>query len=288
MKREYRLDLRLFDEGAGGAPSAEAVGAEGESQKGPESETSVTADTLEAKRTEFEKLIKGEYKELYDERAQKMIDARFKKTREFESRLKSLEPVMDILASKYGVEARDAEALLKAIEEDDGYYEEEAMEKGLTVEQLKHLKKIERENAEFKRAAEEQQRRQEASRVYSDWQRQSDELKAIYPSFELEKECQSPETGMRFVELLRNGIDVRTAYEVIHKDELLGGAMRYTAEAVRQKTVNDIRARGMRPAENGTSGNAASTVVKSDPRSFTKKDREEISRRVLRGERIEL
>lgn len=286
MKREYKLNLRLFDEGAaGGAPAPEG---DSGAQSGPESETSVTADTLEAKRAEFEKLIKGEFKDVYDERAQRMIDARFKKTREFEARLKSLEPVMDVLASRYGVEAKDAEAILKAIEEDDGYYEEEALEKGLTVEQLKHLKKIERENAEFKRAAEEQQRRKEAGRVYSEWQRQADELKAIYPGFELEAECKSPDTGMRFVELLRNGIDVRTAYEVIHKDDLIGGAMQYTAEAVRKKTLNDIRARGLRPAENGLSGNAAATVVKSDPKSFTKKDREEISRRVLRGERIEL
>lgn len=57
--------------------------------------------------------------------------------------------------------------------------------------------------------------------------------------------------------LLRSGVDARTAYEVVHKDEIIGGAMQYTAQRVQEKVVNDIRARGMRPPENGGSGHRA-------------------------------
>ncbi len=290
-----KLNLSLFGEeggqegGQAQEPENTEYGKQAE-QPGKETETTVIADSEQARRQEFERLIKEEYKDLYDERAQKMIDARFKQVRTLEEqaeKTKELEPVLEMLAQKYGVDSTDAQALARAIEEDDSYYEEEALEKGLTVEQLKHMKQIERENAAFKRAAQEQQRRENADRIYAQWQQQASECQRFYPQFDLAGEC-AADTGERFLDLLKNGIDVRTAYEVIHKDELLSGAMALTAHTIQEKTVNDIRARGMRPAENGGSGSSAARIVKKDPSTFTRKDREEIARRVLRGERIEL
>lgn len=252
----------------------------------------VTTDTQEQRRAEFERLIKDEYKDLFDERAQQIVNARFKEVKALEAQAnqaKALSPVVDMLASKYGVDGSNIDALVKAIQEDDSYYEDEAMQKGLTVEQLKAMKRLERENAEFKRAAQEQQRRANADRIYAQWEQQSESLKSVYPGFDLRTECNNPETGARFVGLLKSGVDVKTAYEVIHKDDLIGGAMQYTAQTIQQKTMNDIRARGMRPAENGGNGNSAAVVRKPDPRTWTKKDREEVSRRVLeKRERIEL
>lgn len=308
------INLRLFDgEGGGSAPAGEASPAAAkpgknpladvrygkqaeqepaqepqpaEAQKSPE--VSVTTQAQEARKAEFERLIKGEYKDLFDERAQQMIDTRFKQTKTLEAQAKALEPMLEMLASKYGVDGSDVNALSKAIQEDDSYYEEEAMKKGLTVEQLKHMKRIERENAEFRRAAEEQQRRANRERVHAEWQEQSEACRRMYPGFDFRSECEHPETGQRFARLLGSGVDVKTAFEVVHKDDLIGGAMQYTAQAIQQKTVNDIRARGMRPSENGGSGSSAATIVKSDPKTFTKKDRDEIARRVMRGERIEL
>lgn len=310
------LNLHLFDgEGAvatsaGDAPTGKAVPErnplakiqygkqEGSAQDtqavqkdAQEPETIVTADTQEARKAEFEKLIKGDYKDLFDERAQRIIDARFKEVKTLEAKAaqsETLAPVLDMLASKYGVDGKDVAALVKAIEEDDGFYEEEALKKGLTVEQLKYMRKVERENAEFRRTAEERQRIENADRIYAQWQQQSESCKAMYPAFDLRAECSHAETGERFLGLLKSGVDVQTAFEVVHKDELIGGAMQYTAQAIQEKTINDIRARGLRPSENGGGGNGAAAIVKTDPRTFTKKDREEISRRVMRGERIEL
>lgn len=310
------LNLHLFDGEDGGAPAAaspDTAGGDKAAKEVPlssvkygkqaeekpakeapakkEPETIVTSDTAEAKKAEFEKLIKGDYKELFDARVQQNINARFKDMETYKSKAaqaEALTPILDMLASKYGVEGTDVEALVKATQEDDSYYEEEALKKGLSVPQLKQIKKLERENEEFKRAAQEQQQRANADKIYSQWQQQSDALKQTYPNFDLRTECAHPEYGARFLGLLRSGVDVQTAYEVIHKDDILGGAMQYTAQAVQQKTLNDIKARGMRPSENGASGAGAATIVKSDPKTFTKKDREEIARRVLRGERIEL
>lgn len=256
-----------------------------------EPEASATTNTQDQRKAEFERMIKGDFKDLFDERVKQNIDARFKQVKSLEAkarRAESFEPVLEMIANKYGVDVQDAEKLVKAIEEDDSYYEDEAMQKGLTVAQLKEIKRIERENAEFRRAAEERKKQENADRIYSRWQQEAEACKQMYPGFDLQSECSSSETGERFLGLLKAGVDVGTAYEVIHRDEIIGGAMHYTAQKVQQKVVNDIRTRGMRPSENGASGTAAATITKADPRSFTRKDRDEISRRVMRGERIEL
>ena len=109
---------------------------------------------------EFEALIKGEYKDLYDAKMQDTIQKRLKGHKELEAKHTALQPVLDILAKKHGVDASDIDALTKAIEEDDSYFEDEALEKGMTVKQLKEFKKIERENAAFKAQMEEQKRQE--------------------------------------------------------------------------------------------------------------------------------
>ena len=298
------LDLQLFAEGAsGGDGGTGAEGATGVSAtaavsqtKGVKSnpladvvygkqETTPTAEVVETptedRNAKFEALIKGEYKDLYDARMQETVQKRLKNSKETVDKYNALAPTLETLARKYGVDASDIEALNKAIEEDDSYWEEEALEKGIPVEQLKEIKKMEKENAELKRQMEEQERKENANRLYSQWMDQAEKAKAIYPSFDLRTEMQNPQ----FVNLLRSNIDVRTAYEVIHKDDIIHGAMQFTAKTVENKLANKIIAGGARPAENGNSSQGAS-VTKSDVSQLTKADRAEIARRVARGEKI--
>lgn len=298
------LNLQMFAEGGAasgdGGTGAEgatgvSVGIPGSQPKGDKNplanvrygvqEDVQTANAQEAdvvdRNAEFEKLIKGEYKDLYDARVQDTIQKRLKGSKETVEKYNALTPTLDILARKYGVDASDVEALNKAIEDDDAYFEDEALEKGITVEQLKAIRKMERENAELRRQMNEQSIRENADKIYASWMEQSDALKGVYPGFELDAELQNP----RFVDLLRNNIDVRTAYEVLHKDEIIPAAMQFTARQVEQKLTNKIIAGGARPMENGMSSQS-SAVVKSDVSQLSKEDRAEIARRVARGERI--
>lgn len=235
----------------------------------------------DARLAEFEKLIKGEYKDLYDQRMQDTIQKRLKNTKETVDKYNALSPTLEMLSRKYGVDASDIEALNKAIEEDDSYYEDEALEKGITVQQLKEIKKMERENTELKRQMREADQRQQADRIYAQWMQEAEALTKVYPSFDLNTELQND----RFVDLLRSNVDVRTAFEVLHKDEIIPAAMQFTANQVEQKLVNKMMARGSRPTENGINSQAAS-LVKSDVSQLSKADRQEIIRRVARGERI--
>ena len=300
------LDLQLFAEGAGGGDGGTgAEGATGETAtaavsqpKGVKSnplanvvygkqaeEAPPTAEVeqvaTEDRNAKFEALIKGEFKDLYDARMQDTIQKRLKGTKETVDKYNALAPTLEALSKKYGVDASDIEALNKAIEEDDSYYEEEALQKGITVEQLKEVRKMERENADLKRQLDEQNRKENANKLYAQWMEQADKAKTVYPSFDLRAEMQNPE----FVKLLRSNVDVRTAYEVLHKDEIIPAAMQFTAKTVEQKLTNKIIANGARPAENGNSSQGA-TVVKSDVSQLSKADRQEIIRRVQRGEKI--
>ena len=299
------LDLQLFAEGAGDGGTG-AEGASGETavaavpqrkgakanplanvvygkQEAEEASPAAEVSSVETedRNAKFEALIKGEYKDLYDARVQDTIQKRLRGSKETVDKYNALTPTLEMLARKYGVDATDIEALNKAIEEDDSYYEEEALEKGMSVQQLKEVRKLERENAELKRAKDEQNRKENAEKLYNRWITESNEAKKIYPSFDLNAEMQNP----RFTDLLRNNIDVRTAYEVIHKDEIIPAAMHFTAKAVEQKLTNKMIANGARPVENGNSSQGA-TVTKSDVSQLSKEDRAEIIRRVARGEKI--
>ena len=301
------LDLQLFAEGASGGDggtgaegatgvSATAAGSQSKGVKSnpladvkygiqPTEETTPAAEVVENptedRNAKFEALIKGEYKDLYDQKMQDTVQKRLKSTKETVEKYEALAPTLDILAKKYGVDATNIEALNKAIEEDNSFFEEEALEKGITVEQLKEIRKMEKENAELKRQMEEQNRKDNANKVYSQWMNQAESTKQVYPSFDLRTEMQNP----KFVDLLRSNIDVRTAYEVIHKDDIIAGAMQFTAKKVEQNLTNKIIANGARPSENGNSSQGAS-VTKSDVSTLSKADRAEIARRVARGEKI--
>lgn len=230
---------------------------------------------------EFEKLIKGEYKDLYDARVQDTIQKRLKSTKETVDKFNALAPVLKILGGKYGVDANDIGALSKAIEEDDSYFEQEAMDKGITVKQLKQIRAIENENAALRAQMEEAQKQESGRQLYTAWMQQAEEAKSLYPSFDLEAEMANP----RFIDLLRSNIDVRTAYEVLHKDEIIPSAMQFAAKTVESKLAKKIASSGTRPSENGMSSQSA-TLIKSDVSQLTKADRAEIIRRVQRGEKI--
>ena len=240
-----------------------------------EAETQASTD----RKAEFESLIKGDFKDEFDKRVQKIVKSRFKETRGLQEQLDKAQPVLNMLLSKYG--AKDLDGLTKAIEEDNSFYEDEAFKRGMTVAQLKEVKRIEQENqrikAELSQRAEEEQKQQKIA----EWVKQGDELKALYPNFDLNAEFENKD----FADLLLKGIDVKTAYQVMHQDEIMSGIAQHAVKEAQKATVESIKANTARPVENAA-GHASSVVTKPDVHSLTKADRNEILRRVARGEKI--
>lgn len=303
LKYSSLFDIQLFGEGGGG-DGGTGAGAAGEGpasaegavaqpsgvNRNPlanvqygkqESAPDAAVPKAEDRNAQFEALIKGEYKDLYDAKMQDTIQKRLKGTAETVQKYQALTPVLQMLGEKYGVDASDVTALSKAIEDDESFYENEALERGLTVEQVKEIRKMQRENEALKAQMEQAEMQSRADALYAAWMEQAEQTKRVYPSFDLQTELQNEQ----FRNLLQSNVPLQTAFEVIHKDEIIPAAMQYTAQKITEKVTNSIRAGKTRPQE-GAMGNRSPVQVKSDVSQLTKADIDEINRRVARGERI--
>lgn len=255
------------------------------SAAGKEQKTGVvtTSDALEEKRRAYRSMVDGEYKDIYTEDTQRIIDRRFRETRNLEQQVSRQQPVIDMLMQRYNISDGDLDKLTAAIENDNAYWSQAAEEAGMSVESFKQLQKLQRENAALLQAQRNSRSQQAAQQQLQKWYSEGEQVKQVYPGFDLAMESQNPQ----FISLLKSGVPVQTAYEVIHMDEIKTSVAQASAQQTEKQVVNGIRAKGARPAENGTSAQSAFTV-KDDPSKWTKKDRAEIARRVARGETIKL
>ena len=297
----FKINLRMFDgasSGAGdgdssasGVTNSTAASANGNNLenvvygKQPNDPNSV-ANAEDAK-AKYDSYRKGEGKQFIDKDIETAIRRRFKDYNTLKESNTKMQNVMSALATRYGIDANDTDALSKAIADDDSYYEKAADNANMSVEQYKKMMRLEAENAELQRIRAEEANKAEFNRRYAEWSAQAEGAKTVYPNLDLNAEMQNKD----FFVLVNRGVDVKTAFEVIHKDEIINGAVsvtaQRTAQAVQQQTVNNIRTKGLRPNE--SAGSAQSGFVpKTDPSKWTKKDRQEIERRVMKGEKIYL
>lgn len=268
---------------AGDEPGPEGKAQPSAAGKGKEGDVVTTSNTLEDRRKEFQELVNGEYKDIYTEETQRIIDRRFREARNLEERAAKQQPVIDMLMQRYKIADGDLGKLAAAVENDNAYWSEAAEEAGMSVEQYKQFQRLKRENDALLRAQRMRQNQQAAQQQLQKWYSEGEQVKAVYPDFDLGAESKNPQ----FISMLKAGVPVQHAYEVIHMDEIKAGVAQSTARQTEKQVVDGIRAKGNRPAENGTSSQSAFTV-KDDPHKWTKQDRAEVARRVARGETIKL
>lgn len=278
------LDLRLFDDGAvSGGESAENNAEVAEPQQAEESPVAGE----ENKPKSFDDLISGEYKKDFDSKVKEIVQKRLKNVKDNETVLKDYEPFLDLLNKKYGIDKNQdskayAQKMAEAIDLDTAELQQEAEEKGMSIEALRDFRKLERENKqlaeETKRAAEEEKQREWFNKRFSE----GEIFKGKRPDFDFVKEIENPE----FLALIQNPyITVEGAYNAVHHDDEMKSAMQYTADKVEEGISKKIASRKARPAENGVSSNA-SAVTSVDVSRLTNNEIDEINRRVARGEKI--
>ena len=156
--------LQMFAEGfgaesagaaeTGGMSGAEAATTEVSAEEsrvatGNEAEDSQPAAGTQAEET-FDDLIKGRFKKDYDARVQKAVKDRVKNLKSAKERLDKMEKANQILAMYYGVDAKDAEALANAVEHDDRFFEDKALEMGLDVGTYRNLQQTRMENEQLR------------------------------------------------------------------------------------------------------------------------------------------
>lgn len=122
---------------------------------------------------------------------------------------------------------------------------------------------------------------QGVERIYQALANQAEELKQLYPGFDLQAEMRD----RRFAGMLRWGVDMRSAYQALHGDEILPAAMQYAAKTVEQRLAGSMLSRAQRPGENGLHGGGA-VAVGSNAGKMSRQDYDRICRMVERGERV--
>lgn len=291
--------LQLFAEGSAGAGAtgSESSGAGSEGSEDlstvvygkpsgdnadPKGKAANAKESPEQREARFQELIKGEFKDIYAKRTQAIIDDRFKKYKGVEEKLNKVNPIMQVLADKYGSDADDIDGLLKAVEEDESFYQKAAIDAGLTVKQYKEIQTLKRQNEALQKQQEAKAEQENTERIFNEWITQGRDFSEKYGiELDLNTEIQNPE----FARLLGAGVDVEGAYKAIHFDDMVGGAMAHTAEKVKEGIVNSINGRAARPSE-GAAETSNGATFKTDVNALTKADREEIERRAARGEII--
>ena len=272
------FDIQLFAEGGDGGAGGEGttgVQAADAGQQEPASEPK------KDRNAEFEELIRGDYRDQFESRVQNIVKNRLRANEDKVAKYDASAPMRQILGQKYGIDPNDTAALTAAIEADASYYAEEAAEMGLTPQQLRDWRKDQREKAALEAQIQSTADEEAARQIQARWEQEAEQTRTIYPDFDLRTELANP----AFENLIKNNVNIQTAYEVIHKDEIITGAMAATAKQVEQKMANKIMAGSNRPRE-GALGGQSAVQVKSDVSKLTKADRAEILRRAQRGEHI--
>lgn len=287
---------------AASSPEGGALGSEEKSEldeeaaenqneaEGKDGEEKGKAKSPEERRKAFGELLRGEYADLTEELMQNAVTEAARRL-EASPAMKGL---MQALQEKYGTDANDLVALTEAVRngavKDDAYYEKLAMEKGVSTRTARELDKLESQNKHLTEQQQmiqqmERQRAQQAriAELQAGWDREAEQLKAQYPDFNMAEVLANPEVE----KMMRSGVSMTNAYRSAYFDHILKQQQAATARQVEQGVVNRLQQRNARPGENGTRpGGAVQTKI--DVSHMSRKEMEEMEKRVMRGEVITL
>ena len=305
------MDLQLFADG-GAASTGDAAPAADNAAEGstdPKAEGSATegsgsedgADkgeggqgeeakkqSPEERRKAFGQLMSGEYRAEAEEMMQQAV-ALAAKNLEASPEMRGL---LEAIGEKYGTDATDLAALTEAVRngqvKDDAYFERLAMEKGISVKTAREMDKLETQNKRLtaQQAAAQQMQREAEQRariaaIHEEWNREAAALKERYPDFDQAEVLANPEVE----KMMRAGCSMEAAYRAAYFDRLMAQQTAATAQQTEQGVLNRVQQRGSRPSENGTRPSGA-VQTRMDVEHMSRKDREALEKRVLRGEII--
>ena len=225
----------------------------------------------------------------YNKQMQSVVQSRLKTAKTAEDNLAKLAPAMELLARKYNLDPAnmDYDALNKAINDDDDYYEEKALEMGVPVETARKIDKMERDNAREQAQAERTIQEQKIQQHLIKLEQQGEALKKVFPHFDLRAELQNP--AFARMTSPNVGISVEDAYYAVHRNEIQTASMQIAAQKTAEKLSNAIQSGSRRPDESGVSSQAPS-VSTFDYRTASRDQREALKKRIrdaaARGEKL--
>ena len=287
MKRAKRANAKLPEGAVRTAPM------QAQEQK-PQEQVATAEENPTEEKTEPTKPTRMSWDEImadpeYNKEMQAVVQSRLKSAKAAEEALAKMNPALEVLARKYGQDPNnpDYEALAKAVNDDDAYYEDKALEMGVTVEAAKRIDQQERDQARQKREEAFNLEQQKIHNHFKSLEQQGEALKKLFPKFDLRTELQNPVFARMTSPNV--GVSVEDAYHAVHRKEIMAAGMQVTAQQTAQKISNAIQAGSRRPDENGTSGQSAS-VTTFDYSKASKAQRDALKQQIrayaARGEKL--
>lgn len=313
---DHKFDLRLFDGGAGAGDGAGAGGGGSQGNTGvneavaapqnpnrrrkaapyanvrygkqPDAPVQEQSTAPEEPDPEGEwNAMKEKFREFFNRDTSAIVQERLKNSKQAEDNYAKLQPILENMGKKYGKDAGDIDGILAAYRDDDSLYEEEAIKAGLPVDVYKQMEQLKADKAaRDARDAQTMQEQQFQRHIQGMIQDFEANVKSVFPQADLRTELQNPD--FRRLTSPEVGVSAKQAYWLVHQQEIQAQTMQVAAQKAQQKLSQSVQSGRSRPAENGTNTVSTPLEIRDDPRGWSKADREEVKRRVMRGERINL
>lgn len=270
-----KVNIQFFAEGAGdgGADGADGADNASAAEDGAEPGDNST-ESEEDRRSRYESL-KKEFKAELDEETGNVIKARVRNLKGENERYRA---ALERQGIRYGINDGNVDAIIERMSNDDSVYAQRAEAEGLTVDQVKYVAGLEQQALNSSKML--KQQREQA--IIQDWNKQAEQVGKKYGvDFDLNAELTN---NREFGRLLAAGVPVEAAYKVTHMEEFNARVAKIAHDKTEEAVTNRIKARGTRPPESGSDQSAAQSKI--DPAKLTKEQREDIRRRVKRGEKI--
>ena len=214
------------------------------------------------------------------DRLQQMMAERGKAATEAKNaaneQMEKLSPVLRILGEKYGVKQNDdgsfdLDAISKAVSDDDSYFEDKALEMGVSVDVARKLEQANALEQQQKQAEEKAKRAAMLQEHFNRVQEQAKAVQEIIPGFDLNQAMQDPE----FVRRTAPGmIPADEAYIGMHYREILKRKAAEITQRSKQAAAANVAAGGSRPRENGSAAMATASAT-PDLRAMSPQERRE-------------
>ena len=213
----------------------------------------------------------------YNAKMQETVQKRVSKLKGADDAMKALSPALEMMAKRYGVEATDYSALSNAMLDDDAFYQQRALDMGVSVDVAKRLDQAERLEQARQRDEELSEQERQIREHLAGLYQQAEALKQRFPDFDLDREMQNRD----FVYMTQpgSGLSVEDAYFAIHRQELMESAKQSAQRAM----ASTIASGQMRPNESGTKKAGSAPAARPN---MSKEHREELKQRFRNGERI--
>ena len=277
------------------APAQKPVEAEqAKETENKQEQAAVAKENPTEEKTETTKSTRMSWDEImadpeYNKQMQAVVQSRLRTAKNAEEALAKMTPALEVLARKHGQDPSnpDYDALAKAINDDDTFYEDKALEMGVSVEAAKRIDQQERDTARQKREEARNLEQQKIQNHFKSLEQQGEALKKVFPKFDLRTELQNPVFARMTSPNV--GVSVEDAYHAVHRKEIEAAQSQVIAQKTAEKMSNAIQAGSRRPDENGTSGQSAS-VTTFDYSKASKAQRDALKQQIraaaARGEKL--